>query len=172
VRPDHGREQQAAAQTFASKIGGTGDRAVPTTGDVSAAEPGAVALGRWARALWMRNAPVKILQPNHTIFSFPNKITAEDFKGWVQERNLYNFSTNGSEVRWLAESHDAGESENNGGLVVADVGKGKYVYCSYSLFPAAPGWCPGCISAACEFDQSASFTLNRLIGDNQLCELK
>src|SRR5262249_42711777 len=37
-------------------------------------------------------APVRILAPNHAAFTFPNRITADDFNGWVQERNLYSFS--------------------------------------------------------------------------------
>ncbi|MCA1608029.1 MAG: hypothetical protein LC730_01020, partial [Acidobacteria bacterium] len=89
------------------------------------------------------NAPVKILQPSHPIFNFPNRITVEDFKGWVQERNLYNFSTMDPKYLPLLESHDAGEPENKGGLVLADVGKGKYVYCSYSLFRQLPAGVPG-----------------------------
>ena len=89
------------------------------------------------------NAPVTILQPSHPIFNFPNKITQEDFKGWVQERNLYNFSMMDPKYVGLLESHDAGEAENKGGLVVADVGKGKYVYCSYSLFRQLPAGVPG-----------------------------
>ncbi|MEP6704229.1 MAG: hypothetical protein ABJB34_05440, partial [Acidobacteriota bacterium] len=43
----------------------------------------------------------------------------------------------------LLESHDTGEAENSGGLVIADVGKGKYVYCSYSLFRQLPAGVPG-----------------------------
>jgi hypothetical protein len=89
------------------------------------------------------NATVKILQPNHPIFNFPNKITEKDFEGWVQERNLYNFSTFDERYVPLLESHDAGEPENKGGLVVADVGKGKYIYCSYSLFRQLPAGVDG-----------------------------
>ncbi len=89
------------------------------------------------------NANVTILQPDHPIFNFPNKITEEDFKGWVQERNLYNFSTMDAKYVGLLESHDPGEAENKGGLVVADVGKGKYIYCSYSLFRQLPAGVPG-----------------------------
>lgn len=89
------------------------------------------------------NAPVKILQPTHPIFNFPNKITSADFEGWVQERNLYNFSTMDPKYVGLLESHDAGEPENKGGLVVADIGKGKYIYCSYSLFRQLPAGVPG-----------------------------
>ena len=43
----------------------------------------------------------------------------------------------------LLESHDPGEAENNGGLVIADVGKGKYVYSSYSMFRQLPAGVPG-----------------------------
>jgi LmbE family N-acetylglucosaminyl deacetylase len=88
------------------------------------------------------NAPVTILQPTHPILNFPNKITQEDFKDWVQERNLYNFAIMDPKYVGLLETHDAGEPENTGGLVVADIGKGKYVYCSYSLFRQLPAGVP------------------------------
>jgi LmbE family N-acetylglucosaminyl deacetylase len=89
------------------------------------------------------NAAVNILAADHPVMNFPNKITATDFEGWVQERNLYNFSTMDPKYAGLLESHDAGEAENKGGLVVADVGKGKYIYCSYSLFRQLPAGVPG-----------------------------
>ena len=89
------------------------------------------------------NAPVTILEPAHPLFNFPNKITAEDFRGWVQERNLYNFSNMDPKYVGLLESHDAGEAENKGGLVIAEIGKGKYIYCSYSLFRQLPAGVPG-----------------------------
>ncbi len=89
------------------------------------------------------NAPVKILHPEDPILNFPNKITSADFEGWVQERNLYNFSTMDAKYVGLLESHDAGEPENKGGLVIADIGKGKYIYCSYSLFRQLPAGVPG-----------------------------
>lgn len=89
------------------------------------------------------NAEVKIVVPEHSIFNFPNKISAADFASWVQERNLYNFSTIDPKYTGLLETHDAGEAENKGGLVVADVGKGKYIYCSYSLFRQLPAGVPG-----------------------------
>lgn len=84
------------------------------------------------------NAAMKIMVPEHPIFNFPNKIVDADFSGWVQERNLYNFSQLGTEYVGLIESHDAGEAENSGGLVIAKVGKGNYIYCSYSMFRQLP----------------------------------
>lgn len=89
------------------------------------------------------NAEVKIVVPESPIFSFPNKIGPSDFIGWVQERNLYNFSTMDPKYTGLLESHDGTEAENKGGLVIADVGKGKYIYCSYSLFRQLPAGVPG-----------------------------
>ena len=89
------------------------------------------------------NAAVKILEPAHPIFNFPNKITDEDFKGWLQERNAYNLVTFDPKYLPLLESHDAGEQENKGGLVVAKVGKGIWIYCSYSFFRQLPAGVPG-----------------------------
>lgn len=88
-------------------------------------------------------AKVTILEPNHPILKLPNKIADADFDGWVQERNLYDFSTTDEKYTGLLESHDAGEPENKGGLVTANVGKGKYIYCSYSLFRQLPAGVPG-----------------------------
>src|SRR5947209_7710692 len=34
----------------------------------------------------VEEAPVDVLAPQYPVFSFPNKITAKDFDGWVQER--------------------------------------------------------------------------------------
>jgi hypothetical protein len=84
------------------------------------------------------NAKVSILQPGHAVFNFPNRITDADFEGWVQERNLYNFDKFDPAYVPLLEAHDSGEAPNNGGLVVAKVGKGTYVYCSYSFFRQLP----------------------------------
>lgn len=88
-------------------------------------------------------AKVTILEANHPLLNIPNKISDADFAGWVQERNLYNFSTMDAKYVGLFESHDAGEAENKGGLVVADIGQGKYIYCSYSLFRQLPAGVPG-----------------------------
>ena len=89
------------------------------------------------------NAPVKILVPANPIFNYPNKINNSDFSDWVQERNLYNFSTFDPRYTGLLESHDEGEPESSGGLVYAKIGKGNYVYNSYSFFRQLPTGNPG-----------------------------
>jgi hypothetical protein len=89
------------------------------------------------------NAPVQILDPQDPIFNFPNKITDADFAGWVQERNAYNLVTVDPKYTPLLESHDAGEQPNNGGLVIAKLGKGTWIYTSYSWFRQLPAGVPG-----------------------------
>jgi hypothetical protein len=89
-------------------------------------------------------APVKILAPTHPAFTFPNRITAADFDGWVQERNLYAFN-NGFDPRYTAllETVDPGEMPQTGGEVYARVGMGQYVYTSYAWFRQLPAGVPG-----------------------------
>ena len=89
------------------------------------------------------NAKVTILDPSNPVFNFPNKITDEDFKDWVQERNLNALTTTDANYKQLLEAHDTGEAENKGGLVVAEIGKGKYIYCSYAFFRQLPAGVPG-----------------------------
>lgn len=89
------------------------------------------------------NAPVKILQPKHPVFNFPNKIGDSDWLNWVQERDLYTFTEFDPKYTPLLESHDEGEKESVGGMVYAEVGKGKYIYTAYSWFRQLPAGNPG-----------------------------
>jgi len=89
------------------------------------------------------NAKITILDPTNPVFNFPNRITDEDFEGWVQERSLYAFTTFDASYKPLLEAHDANEPENKGGLVIAQIGKGKYIYCSYAFFRQLPAGVPG-----------------------------
>ena len=88
-------------------------------------------------------APVKILAPQNPVFTFPNRITEADFNGWVQERDLYAFNTFDAKYTPLLETMDPGEAAQNGGEVYAEVGKGRYVYTSYSWFRQLPAGVPG-----------------------------
>jgi LmbE family N-acetylglucosaminyl deacetylase len=90
------------------------------------------------------NATVRVLQPAHPAFNFPNRITAADFAGWVQERSLYNFTTfDAAGYVPLLESHDAGDNPQRGGEVYARIGRGHYVYTSYAWFRQLPAGVPG-----------------------------
>lgn len=89
------------------------------------------------------NAKVNILVPAHALFNFPNKIVDSDWENWVQERNLYCFTEFDARYTPLLESHDDGEDENKGGMLYAELGKGRYLYTSYSWFRQLPAGNPG-----------------------------
>jgi LmbE family N-acetylglucosaminyl deacetylase len=91
----------------------------------------------------VETAPVKILAPTHPVFTFPNTIGAADFENWVQERNLYAFTTFDPRYTPLLESADPGEPPQRGGQVYARVGKGHYVYTAYAWFRQLPAGVPG-----------------------------
>jgi LmbE family N-acetylglucosaminyl deacetylase len=89
------------------------------------------------------DAPVRILRPEHPAFNFPNKINQADWQGWVLERTVFNFTNFDSRYTPLLESHDPGEGDETGGEVVAEIGKGRYVYTSYAWFRQLPAGVPG-----------------------------
>lgn len=89
------------------------------------------------------NAPVDLLVPNHPLFNTPNKITDDDFKGWIQERGLYFFGKWDARYTPLMASHDAGEAPQAGGMLEARVGKGRYIYTGYAWFRQLPAGVPG-----------------------------
>ena len=91
------------------------------------------------------NAPVTLLEPDHRVFRYPNPITGKDFAGWVQERGLYFIQERDGRFRALLASHDPGQPPLDGGLLVADYGKGRYVLTSYSWFRQLPAGVAGAI---------------------------
>jgi hypothetical protein len=89
--------------------------------------------------------PVEILAPQDPIFSYPNRITAKDFDGWVQERGLYFMSQWDDRFQPLLSSNDPGESPQKGGMLMAHYGKGLYIYSAYAFFRQLPAGVPGAI---------------------------
>jgi LmbE family N-acetylglucosaminyl deacetylase len=89
------------------------------------------------------NSEVRILKPGHAALSEPNKVTAADFDGWVQERGLYYPGKWDPQFEALISGNDKGEPARDGGLLVARYGKGHYVYTSLSFFRQLPEGVPG-----------------------------
>ena len=81
-----------------------------------------------------KRAPVRLLDPDDPLLTFPNRIGPDDFDGWVQERGLYFLATWPDDLRPLLESADDGEAPRRGGLMHARLGDGHYIYCGYALF--------------------------------------
>ena len=88
-------------------------------------------------------ANVTILEPHHPRFNFPNKITDRDFEGWVQERGAYFLGDWDPKFKPLMACHDPGESDLKGGEVIAEYGRGLYVYTAYAWFRQLPKGVPG-----------------------------
>jgi hypothetical protein len=89
------------------------------------------------------NAEVRFLAPNHPVLNYPNKITADDFKGWKQEQGLYYPSEWDANFTPILSANDQGEKPKNGALLVAKYGKGNYVYTGLSFFRELPEGVPG-----------------------------
>ena len=88
-------------------------------------------------------APVKILNPALQLFNVPNRISSSDFDGWVQERGNYFLSAWDPRYTPILESADPNEQPQQGGMVMAKVGKGTYVYTGYGFFRQLPDGVPG-----------------------------
>jgi hypothetical protein len=87
--------------------------------------------------------PVQVLVPDAPLLTWPNKITPADFDHWVEERGHGFAGTWAPEFTALLETHDAGQSPQKGGLLVAPVGKGAYIYCGLALYRQLPEGVPG-----------------------------
>jgi hypothetical protein len=93
----------------------------------------------------VETAPVQILDNNHPLLNFPNKISQQDFNGWVQERGLYFSNEWDPAYETPIGSNDPGEKLKSGGLLYARYGKGTFIYTGYSFFRQLPAGVPGAI---------------------------
>ncbi|WP_179339479.1 PIG-L family deacetylase [Winogradskyella ludwigii] len=89
------------------------------------------------------NAEIRILNSNHPILNFPNKIGQQDFEGWVQERGLYFPNEWSTEFTPLLAANDKDENSKEGALLVAKYGKGNYIYTGLSFFREFPAGVSG-----------------------------
>ena len=88
-------------------------------------------------------AEVRVLEKEHSLLNYPNKITPEDFKGWVQERGLYFPGTWSKEYTPILSMNDIGETPKQGSLLIAKLGKGNYIYTGLSFFRELPAGVSG-----------------------------
>lgn len=88
-------------------------------------------------------APVTLLDPHARALTWPNPITPHDFDGWIEERGHGFLDQWDPHYDALTEVHDPGQDPQRGGLLVAPVGKGHYVYLAYALYRQLPEGVPG-----------------------------
>ena len=89
----------------------------------------------------VEDAPVTFKK--HALLAAPNKITEQDFRGWVQEQGLYYPSSWDPKYQTVISSADPGEPAKESAILVADYGKGHYIYTGLSLFRELPAGVPG-----------------------------
>ena len=88
--------------------------------------------------------PVTFLAPEHAALTTPNRITAADFEGWVQERGAYFPSSFDVEhYTPLLAMSDPGEPPLQSSVLVAQHGKGYFVYTGLAFFRQLPAGVPG-----------------------------
>ena len=102
-----------------------------------------LAMGRTPERVVDENAPVKLLAPQDSLLRFPNLITAADFEGWVEERGHSFLDSWDPGYTALTETADAGQDPQRGGLIVARLGKGTFIYVAYAMYRQLPELVPG-----------------------------
>lgn len=123
--------------------GGTLVMQYNTTQDMSTKQLGPYPLPLANKRVTEEDAEVTILKPDHPLLNVPNRITADDFNGWVQERGLYFPYEYDQRYESILSMHDANEQPLTGSLLYAKVGKGHYISCSLSLFRELPAGVSG-----------------------------
>lgn len=86
---------------------------------------------------------VTLLAPKHPVLNTPNKITQEDFNGWVQERGLYFPNEWSKEFTPILGMQDKNQKQTQGSLLVAQYGEGYYIYTGISFFRELPAGVSG-----------------------------
>jgi LmbE family N-acetylglucosaminyl deacetylase len=124
----------------ASRPPGSADRAVSTPQTSPGTTTGLI--GGHDRVT-DETAPVTMVDSTARVLRFPNRLGPADWEGWVQERGLYFARAWAPEYRTVLEMHDPGEQNLEGGLLIAKVGKGTWVYTGLSFFRQLPAGVPG-----------------------------
>ncbi len=75
-----------------------------------------------------QNAAVTMLDPDHPLLSFPNKIGPADWDGWHKERGLYFAKSWDDAYTPLLSMADSGEKPHLGSLLTARIGQGRHTH--------------------------------------------
>jgi LmbE family N-acetylglucosaminyl deacetylase len=75
--------------------------------------------------------------------NYPNKITTSDFDNWTQERGIYFVENIDSNFIAPLQMNDRNENPHQGSLIIANYGKGKFIYTGISFFRQLPAHVEG-----------------------------
>lgn len=88
-------------------------------------------------------SPVRFIDSADVALNIPNKITMDDFNGWVQERGIYFATVRDSAYHPVIAMNDPEEKELDGALIIAPYGNGTFVYTGIAFFRQLPAGVPG-----------------------------
>jgi LmbE family N-acetylglucosaminyl deacetylase len=100
-------------------------------------------LGQNPQKVVDESSAVTLLDPASPAFTWPNRITEADFKGWVEERGHGFLQSWDEHYQPLVETHDPEQDPQKGGLLLARYGKGFYIYDALALYRQLPSGVPG-----------------------------
>ncbi|NMM48395.1 PIG-L family deacetylase [Marinigracilibium pacificum] len=123
--------------------GGTAIVQYNTSYGLSVPSPGPYPISISRDRVTNEDSPVTILHKDHPALNKPNKITNEDFNNWVQERGLYFPSSWDNNYTPMLSMNDQDEGPLEGSLLIANYGKGHYIYTGLSFFRELPAGVPG-----------------------------
>ncbi|MSO34912.1 MAG: PIG-L family deacetylase [Acidobacteria bacterium] len=95
-------------------------------------------LPRGAEEVSEEDSPMTILAPTQQSFTWPNRITAADFDGWVEQRGSKFFTKWDAAYTPMISTFDKGQPPQSGGWLTAKVGKGNWTYFAYALHRQLP----------------------------------
>ncbi|MEM1178191.1 MAG: PIG-L family deacetylase [Acidobacteriota bacterium] len=87
-------------------------------------------------------SPVRVAAADATLET-PNRLGAADWDSWVQERGLYFAGVYDDAWRAPLSLQDPDGEPQRGGLLIAELGEGHYVYTGLAFFRQLPAGVPG-----------------------------
>jgi LmbE family N-acetylglucosaminyl deacetylase len=97
-------------------------------------------------------APVRLFEepndPAVRLLYAPNRISAADFNGWIEERGHGFLSTWDPHYSAPTETHDPGQNPQRGGLITVQLGDdpkhlGRWTYVAFAIYRQLPEAVPG-----------------------------
>jgi len=143
IRAYSSRFDLAAAQPKLETFVRNGGTLVVQYQDANFPAPLPLAMRRSPEKVVEEQAPVKLLDPANPLLVSPNALTVHDFDGWVEERGHSFLDSWDPGYTALTETADAGQDSQRGGLLVAHLGKGTYIYDAFALHRQLPELVPG-----------------------------
>ena len=89
------------------------------------------------------DSPVEFLSPDAGVLTTPNRITRDDFSGWVEQRGSKFWTTWDPRYTPMIATWDKGQAPQQGGWLQAQYGKGHYTYFAYAFHRQLPYGVPG-----------------------------